>query len=83
LKNDLINQEELSEVKNYLKGSILNTLTTPFALTDKLKNIFFYDLGSDFYEKLFDDIDAATSMDLLNLANSTLFDKSLSSIIVG
>ena len=83
LKNELIKQEELSEVKNYLKGSILNTLTTPFALTDKLKNIFFYDLDSDYYEKLFDDIDAATSQDLLNLANSTLFDKSLSSIIVG
>ena len=37
----------------------------------------------DDLRKLFDDIDAATSQDLLNLANSTLFDKSLSSIIVG
>ncbi len=83
LKNEQISKEELIEVKNYLKGSILNTLTTPFALTDKLKNIYFYDLGLDFYDQLFDVIDAATSMELQDLANMTLFSQPLSSVVVG
>ena len=83
LKTELIGTEELFQVKNYLKGSMLNTLTTPFSLTEKLKNIYFYNLDVDFYEKLFDQIDQCSSEKLLNLANHVLFDQPLSSVIVG
>ena len=83
LKTELISKDELLQVKNYLKGSILNTLTTPFALTEKLKNIYFYNLEADFYKKLFDQIDHTSSEELLNLANDVLFDRSLSRVIVG
>ena len=83
LKTELIGEEELFQVKNYLKGSMLNTLTTPFALTEKLKNIYFYDLGNDFYEKVFDKIDNTNNEELLELANSVLFNQPLSSVIVG
>ncbi len=83
LKTELIGLDELYQVKNYLKGSMLNSMTNPFALTEKLKNIYFYDLEVDFYKKLFDQIDQTTSEDLLILANEYLFDQPLSSIIVG
>jgi predicted Zn-dependent peptidase len=83
LKTELIGEEELFQVKNYLKGSMLNTLTTPFALTEKIKNIYFYDLGTDFYEKVFDKIDNTSSQELMELANSVLFNQPLSSVIVG
>lgn len=83
LKSELIHEDELYQVKNYLKGSILNTLTTPFALTEKLKNIYFYDLKGDFYNMIFDQIDQTSSEELLALANELLFDQALSSVIVG
>lgn len=83
LKSELVSDDELYQVKNYLKGSILNTLTTPFALTEKLKNIYFYDLEGDFYNMVFEQIDQTSSEDLLALANELLFDQALSSVIVG
>jgi predicted Zn-dependent peptidase len=83
IKNELIGQEELQQAKNYLKGSILNTLTNPFAISEKLKNIHFYDLGIDFYDHLFDEIDEVDAEELRVLANEVLFDRPLSSVIVG
>jgi predicted Zn-dependent peptidase len=83
IKSTPIGNKELIQAKNYLKGSILNTLTTPFALTEKLKNIYFYDLGVDFYDVLFDQIDAIQPDDLLRFANDHLFDQPLSSVVVG
>jgi zinc protease len=83
LKTELISPNELYQVKNYLKGSMLNSMTSPFALTEKLKNIYLYDLKDDFYKKLFYQIDQTTSEDLLILANELLFDQPLSSIIIG
>ncbi len=83
LKNELISNKELAQVKSYLKGSIINTLTTPFAITEKWKNIYFYNLENNFYDNLFDKIDQTSSEELLRLANDLLFDKPLSSVIVG
>lgn len=83
LRNELISNKELAQVKNYLKGSIINTLTTPFAITEKWKNIYFYNLENNFYDNLFDKIDQTTNKELLQLANDLLFDKPLSSVIVG
>lgn len=83
LKSEPVSADELYQVKNYLKGSILNTLTTPFALAEKLKNIYFYDLEDDFYNMVFEQIDQTSSEELLALANELLFDKTLSSVIVG
>ncbi len=83
IKTEKIGEEELLQAKNYLKGSIVNSLTTPFALSEKLKNIYFYGLGMDFYDKLFDQIDEMTSEKLLYLANNLVFDQPFSSVIVG
>jgi predicted Zn-dependent peptidase len=83
LKNLAIPEEELAQAKNYLKGSILNSLTTPFALTEKLKNILLYDLDEHFYDKLFNEIDATNADELMHLANSLLFDEQLNTIVVG
>ncbi|NJN27141.1 MAG: insulinase family protein [Cyclobacteriaceae bacterium] len=83
LKSDLVGADELQEVKNYLKGSVLNTLTSPFALADKLKNIYFYDLGLDYYDRIFDEIDQTNSEHLKHLANEHLFDQPLSGVVVG
>lgn len=83
ISKEKIGSKELQQAKNHLKGSILNTLTTPFALTEKLKKIYFFDLGLDYYGKLFDKIDHTTSSQLMHLANEQLFNLPLSKAMVG
>ncbi len=83
LKNELIDKNELAQVKSYMKGSIINTLTTPFAITEKWKNIYLNNLENTHYNDLFDKIDQTTSEELMQLANELLFNKPLSSVIVG
>ncbi len=83
LKNEAISQEELTQVKNYLKGSILNSFTSYFAITEKLKNIYFYELRKDFYSHLFDSIESITSKELKDLAGDYLFNQPLSRVKVG
>ena len=78
-----IPETELEQAKNYLRGSILNSLTTPFALTEKLKNIFLYDLDMQFYDRLFDKIDATGANELQLMANELLFGERLSRVVVG
>ena len=83
LKDVQVGKEELIQVKNYLKGSLNNTLTSTFAITEKLKNIILYDLELDFYDHLFDQIDTTNESELISLANNLLFNEELSSVIVG
>ena len=78
-----IRKYQIYQAKNHLKGSILNTLTDSFSITEKLKNIYFYDLGDNFYDRLFDEIDRVNPDDLLDLAKNVLFNRPLSSVIVG
>ncbi len=83
IKSEPIEKDELFQAKNYLKGSILNTLTNSFAISEKLKNVYLYNLGENFYDHLFDEIDRVQADELLQLANSHLFDRPLSSAMVG
>lgn len=83
IKDHKVGEEELVQAKNHLKGSVNNSLTSPFALMEKLKNILLYDLGYDFYDQLFDQIDAIDATQLNLLANELLFNEDLSAVIVG
>lgn len=83
IKNEIIGKDELRKVKNYLKGSIINSLTSPFAISEKLKSIYFYDLDLGYYDQLFDQIDSMDELNLYNIANTLLFDEQLSSVIIG
>jgi len=83
LKSELIPSHELDEARNHLKGSVLNSFTSPSAVADKLKNIQYYDLPDDYYSQLFDGIDAATPESLMQLANTVLFNTPLSRVAVG
>jgi len=83
IKSEQIPANELDEARNHLKGSILNSLTSPSAVADKLKKIQYYELPEDYYSRLFDGIDGATPEALLELANTLLFDSPLSRVSVG
>ena len=83
LREELIPDEELSLVKNYIMGQILNSADGPFAQASLLKNMHVQGVGFEFYESyktILDNIDAEV---LKDLANKYLKEEDLCEIVVG
>jgi zinc protease len=81
LKTEPVSESELSTVKNYIKGNILNGTNTIFDIMDKHKAIATEGLPEDFYETLSDKIQSVTQEDIIEMANKHLND--FSTIIAG
>ncbi|MEN0052837.1 MAG: pitrilysin family protein [Mucilaginibacter sp.] len=69
LKTELIPDEELSLVRNFMLGSLLGSLENVFSHADKFKNIHFAGLGYDYYDKYTSTIKTITADKLKELAN--------------
>ena len=83
LREELISDEELSLVKNYIMGQILNSADGPFAQASLLKNMHVQGVGFEFYQSyktILDNIDAKA---LKDLANKYLKEEDLCEIVVG
>ena len=83
LREELIPNEELSLVKNYIMGQILNSADGPFAQAILLKNMHIQGVGFEFYQsykKILDNIEAEA---LKDLANKYLKEEDLCEIVVG
>ncbi|NCD70068.1 insulinase family protein [Mucilaginibacter sp. R11] len=83
LKTELVPQEELDLVRNYMLGSLLGSLENVFSHADKFKNVYFSDLDYAYYDRYTNVVKAITPQDVLDLANKYLdFDK-MYKVIVG
>jgi zinc protease len=83
LKTDLIADDELSLVRNYMLGSLLGSLENVFSHADKFKNLYFSGLGYEYYDRYAQVVKNITANDLLKLANQYFdFDK-FYKVIVG
>ncbi|MBK8550596.1 MAG: insulinase family protein [Ignavibacteria bacterium] len=49
IRNDLVSEDELQNVKNYISGSFPLQLETPNAIASKVINLKLYDLEEDYY----------------------------------
>jgi len=83
LKTELVGEEELTTVKNYLLGSFLNSLTTPFALGDKFKTICFNNLNYSFYDNYLESMKTITASELQETANKYFTDSSFTEVVAG
>ncbi len=83
LRTDLIPDEELDLVKNYLMGSYLKSLDGPFALADKYMGIKVYGLDYSFYDKYLATLKDVSSKQLLELAKQYLDPDSMHELVVG
>jgi zinc protease len=83
LKSEPVSTSELENVKNYLLGSFLNSLNTPFSLADKFKTIYFNHLTYDFYTTYVQSIKEASSEELMELANKYLKEEDMNEVIAG
>jgi predicted Zn-dependent peptidase len=83
LREELISDEELSLVKNYIMGQILKSADGPFAQASLLKNMHIQGVGFEFYDSyqtILNDLDAKA---LQSLANKYLKEEDLCEIVVG
>jgi predicted Zn-dependent peptidase len=83
LRNEKVGADELTTVKNYMLGSFMSSINSPFSLADKFKSIFFHDLGYEFYQNYIEGVRAVDSEELQRLANIYLQEDSFSRVIVG
>ena len=83
LKTELIAEEELQLVKNYLMGNLLGSLENAFSHADKFKNLYFYGLGYDYYERYIQTVKNIQPKELRALANKYWNYEDFYKVIVG
>jgi predicted Zn-dependent peptidase len=69
LKTELIGEEELALVKNFLLGSLLGSLENAFSHADKFKNIYFFNQDYEYYTNYINTIKTISAKQLRELAN--------------
>ncbi|GAA4315129.1 pitrilysin family protein [Mucilaginibacter gynuensis] len=83
LKTELIADEELALVRNYMLGSLLGSLENIFSHADKFKNIYFAGLDYDYYTRYSQTIKTVTAPYLQQLAQQYLDFDRFYKVIVG
>ncbi|MCJ8211530.1 insulinase family protein [Mucilaginibacter sp. RS28] len=83
LREELIPEEELELVRNYMLGSLLGSLENIFSHADKFKNIYYSGLGFEYYERYVEIVKTVTAEELKRLANEYLDYSKMYKVIVG
>jgi zinc protease len=83
LREELVDEDELETVRNYVLGQFLRSVDGPYSLADKFKAIWEFDLGYDYFENYFDAVKKVTPQEIKDLANKYLQEKDLIELIVG
>ncbi len=83
LRTELVSEDELSKVRNYMLGSFIRSFDGPFAIAEKFKTIMLFDLSYIYYKKLLDVINNIHPEEIRALAQTYLKDEDLYQLIVG
>lgn len=83
LKEELISEDELQLVKNYMLGTFLRNVDGPFALADRFKGIMEYNLGYDYFDKYLATVKNITALQIRELANKYFDKSSMIELVVG
>ena len=83
LKSELVPEEELNLVKNYLLGTYLGSIENVFSYADKFKGIYPYGLDYNYYNEYFNKVKAINSQRIMDLANKYFASGTLTEVVVG
>ena len=83
LKKEVVSEEELALVRNYMLGSMLGSLENALSHADKFKNIYFSGLGYDYYQNYIQTVRNISPEEVLDLANKYLNFENFQRVIVG
>lgn len=82
LRNELVDEDELLLVRNYMLGSILGDLDGPFHIINRWKNIILNGLPDDYFQKQIETIKTTSAEDLQQLANKYLQPENFYELVV-
>lgn len=69
LTTNKVSEEELDTVKNYVVGSFIKSINSPFSLVQYFKTIHFHKLEKEYFDHYVSDVQGITSNDILETAN--------------
>lgn len=83
LKTELVAEQELGLVRNYMLGAMLGSLENAFSHADKFKNIYFSGLGYDYYTRYIHTVKTITPSEIIATANQYLDWNTMTRVVVG
>jgi predicted Zn-dependent peptidase len=83
LQTELVSDDELEKVKNYLLGDFLRHSDGPIAIMENYKNIYFNDLSEDYYSDFIKAVNDVTSTQLQELAIKYLQKDTMLEVVAG
>jgi len=83
LREELVDEEELNTVKNFMLGDLMRNLDGAFAISDAYRALLGFDLDSSYFENLKETIVSITAKDLNELANKYLVEKDFYVVVAG
>jgi predicted Zn-dependent peptidase len=83
LRDELIPEDELGLVKNYMLGTLLKSFDGPFERIERFKALHLYHLGNDYYDRYTAAIREVSSDELRELARKWLAEADLLELVVG
>ncbi len=81
LQTEKVSEEELTKVKNYMLGRLLENTDGPFDMLERYKTLYYHNLPNNYYNQYIADIKSTTSEEITKLAQKYLYD--LSIIVAG
>jgi predicted Zn-dependent peptidase len=75
--------EELERAKRYYSGQLRSSFDGPFAMTQKLKNLFVRNYSFQHYDTALKSIWTATTDDLCRIADNYLHPESFNTVLAG
>jgi zinc protease len=83
LRTELISEEELSLVRNYMLGTFLRSADGPFSLADKFKSIYDFGLDYGYYQQYVSTIKNIQPETLRDLAQKYFKQEDMFELVVG
>lgn len=83
LRTELVGEEELLLVKNYMTGSLLRSLNGPFALGEMMRNLKEFNLPTDYYSVLSKSIQTINAPQVLEASEQYLHEDKMMTVLVG
>jgi zinc protease len=83
LRTELIDDDELQTVKNYMTGRIMRNVDGALKFSETLKSLIVFNQGTDYVQKTLDTIRTITAPELRDLANQYLDYEKMYKVTVG
>ncbi|MCE6988524.1 pitrilysin family protein [Dyadobacter sp. CY323] len=83
LQTEMVGEEELTTVKNFMAGEFAGSLNTAFEVADRQKVLLLDGLPADFYSGYIERIHATTQADVMEMANTYLNPEVMLTVIAG